>query len=306
MGLSARPGIAGTFCRLSDGVPDHPRRLSGSERAHTPGASIEALECDNNSALSFRVQALKVGQAEVPGPEVYWMSHWDQWETLFFYMVVLRGDGVNAVINTGPPHDLTELNARWRAFAGERCQLLQTADERPEAALARAGLGPQDIDFVLLTPLQLYATANVPLFPNARICVSRRGWIEDLMARPPWLHVPREMCMPDEVLHYLLFDARDRLRLLEDEDEICPGIRAWWAGTHHRSSMVYSIDTGSGIVDVGDCAFKYGNLDGHPLGIGESLAEGDRAYRRIRAESAHFVPLYDPEVLVRYPGGVIA
>lgn len=247
-----------------------------------------------------------MGQADVPGPEVFWMSHWGQWETLFFYMVLIQGEGVTAVINTGPPRDLTELNQRWRAFAGDRCQMLRTEDELPERALASAGIKPDDVTHVLLTPLQAYATANIPLFRNAQICVSRRGWIEDIVARPDWLHVPRELCISDDGLRYLLFDARDRLRLLDDSEEVVPGIDAWWAGTHHRSSMVFNVATREGVVAAGDCAFKYQNVEGHPLGIAESLAEGHTAYLRIKRTSDHFIPLYDPEVLTRYPGGVIA
>lgn len=254
----------------------------------------------------YSVDCIKAGQADVPAPEVYWMHGWGEWETLFFYVVLIRGRGITGIVNTGPPYDLTLLNERWRAFAGERCAFVRSPEELPEAALARFGVTPSDVTHVFLTPLQLYATANIPLFPNAQICMSRRGWIEDIMARPPWLHVPRELCVSDEVLQYMLFDAADRVRLLDDWDEVVPGIHAWWAGTHHRSSMVFSVRTERGTVDISDCAFKYGNLDGHPLGIGESLAEGHAAYSRIRREAAHFIPLYDPEVLKRYPGGKVA
>jgi hypothetical protein len=247
-----------------------------------------------------------MGEAEVPAPEVFWMSRFEQWERLFFYMVVIQADGATAIVNTGPSADLTELNAAWRAFAGERCFMKREEAERPMNALASLGIRPEEVNYVLLTPLQSYTTSNIALFPNATICLSKRGWIEDITARPPYFHVPRQLCIPDAVLHYLLFEAWGRVRLLEDEDEICTGLRAWWAGTHHRSSMVYAVDTPAGTVLIGDCAFKYGNLDGHPLGIGESLAEGDRAYRRIRAEAAHFIPLYDPEVLRRYPNGEVA
>jgi hypothetical protein len=57
--------------------------------------------------MTYEVQVLKVGQSDVPGPEVYWMSHWDQWLTLYFYMVVIRGGESVAIVNTGPPLDLT-------------------------------------------------------------------------------------------------------------------------------------------------------------------------------------------------------
>ncbi len=255
--------------------------------------------------MDYHVQVLKMGQAEVPGPEVFWMSNWDQWEMLFFYMVLIRGEGITAIVNTGPPPDLLSLNEAWSGFAGKRCRLDRLDAERPLEALATAGVKADDVDFVLLTPLQAYATANIALFPRAKICCSRKGWIEEVVAREAHFHVPRQLCVPDHILQYLLFDAPDRLMLLGSEAEIAPGLRAWWAGGHHRSSMAYSVDTGRGTVVISDCAFKYGNLDGPPLGIAESLEEARTAYARIRREG-QFVPLYDPAVLERYPGGIIA
>jgi glyoxylase-like metal-dependent hydrolase (beta-lactamase superfamily II) len=254
----------------------------------------------------YTVRAFRAARADVPRPEVFFMKGWGEWETLYFYIFLVQGEGITALINTGPPQDLEILNIHWRAFAGERCQLIREASETPEEILASVGLVPADITHVLLTPLQLYATANLMLFPNAQICMLRRGWIEDILARPPWLHVPREICISDETLNYLLFTSKDRLRLLDDEKDVCPGIHASWVGTHHRSSALYSICTTKGLVGVSDCAFKYGNLDGHPLGISESIEEGYHAYTRIRKETQLFLPLYDPEVLERYPRGVVA
>jgi glyoxylase-like metal-dependent hydrolase (beta-lactamase superfamily II) len=256
--------------------------------------------------MTYRVQVFKAGQADVPGPEVFWMSHWDTWETLFFYIVLIRGNGITAIVNTGPPGDLGPLNEAWRSFAGERCRYIRHDEERTPSILARAGIAPEEVDYVLLTPLQAYATANVPLFPRARICCSRRGWIEEIVAREAHFHVPRHFCVPDDVLRYMLFDAADRLTLLADEDEIAPGLSAWWAGTHHRSSMVYSVETENGRVLIGDCAFKYGNLEGAPLGIAESLEEARTAYARIRRQADHLIPLYDPAVFERYPRGIVA
>lgn len=255
---------------------------------------------------TYSVEVFRVARAEVPRPEVFWMSGWGEWEPLEFLIALVRGHGVNALINTGPPADLNELNRAWSDFAGPRCRMVRDVGERPDEILSSVGLVPAEITHVLLTPLQLYATANIRLFPKAEICMLRRGWVEDLLARPPWLHVPRRLCVSDDTLRYLLFEAEDRLRLLDDEEDICPGIHAAWVGTHHRSSALYTVETSIGRVGISDCAFKYGNLEGHPLGIAESLAEGDRAYRRIRREVRHFIPLYDPEVLRRYPGGMVA
>lgn len=260
-----------------------------------------------NEEMNYQVDVLKMGQCEVAGPEVYWMSHWDKWETLFFYMVVVRGGGKTAIINTGPPADLTMLNERWRGAFGPRGELAREESERPVNALATLGIAPDEVDYVLLTPLQAYATANVPLFRRAQICLSRRGWIEDFHAPKFPMHVPRNLRIPDDVLSYLMFEGHERVRLLKDEDEVLPGLRAFWAGVHHRSSMAYVIETAKGRVMVTDALFKYGNIEQmEPLGIMESMEECYRTYERLKREGDIIIPLYDPEVLERYPGGRVA
>jgi len=253
--------------------------------------------------MNYEVQVLKMGQCQVPGPEVYWMSHWDTWETLHFWMVVIRGGGKNIIINTGPPADLGPLNAAWKAAIDERSQMVRQDAERPDAALARIGLKPSQIDMVLVTPLQAYATGNIPMFTNAEICLSKKGWIEDFHAPKYHMHIPRKLRIPDDVVNYLCVTAPDRLRLLADEEEVLPGIRAFWTGVHHRSSMAYVIDTAKGKVLASDSFFKYGNVEKDiPLGIMESLEECMRAYARIRKEADVLVPLYDPLVPERLAG----
>jgi Metallo-beta-lactamase superfamily len=255
--------------------------------------------------MNYEIQVLKMGQSDVPGPEVYWMSHWDQWLTLYFYMVVIRGEGKIAIINTGPPQDLTEMNEQWASYAGSRCQMLRRPEERPDAALAALGIKPEDVTHVLITPLQSYATGNIPLFVNAQVCISRRGWIEDFHAPRFPIHAPRRTRIPNDVLTYLEVEHHEKVRLLEDEDELMPGIRARWVGVHHRSSMSFEVSTAAGRVVITDAAFHYGNVENmHPLGILESMEECHLAYRWFQRADI-LVPLYDPAVLDRYPGGHI-
>ena len=257
--------------------------------------------------MSFEVQVLKMGQCEVAGPEVYWMSHWHEWVRLFFWMVVIRGSDKTVIINTGPPDDLTELNARWSSAFGERGKLVRAEAERPVNALSSLGITPADVDYVLITPLQIYATANIQLFRNAQVCISRRGWAEDFHEEKFPMHVPKKFRLADETLRYLTREGRERLRLLEDEEEVLPGLRSFWTGVHHRSSVCYVAETARGRVGVSDCVFKYDNLEElKPLGIQESMEEFYNACRRIEQEADIFIPLYEPDVLKRHPGGKIA
>jgi len=81
-------------------------------------------------------------------------------------------------------------------------------------------------------------------------------------------------------------------RIEEDEDEIVPGVRAFWAGVHHRSSTCYVIETTMGRVAASDCVFKYKNLEEMtPLGIQESMEEFYQTYGLI-AQADHLLPKF--------------
>jgi glyoxylase-like metal-dependent hydrolase (beta-lactamase superfamily II) len=120
------------------------------------------------------------------------------------------------------------------------------------------------------------------------------------------MHVPRKLRVSDETLQYLMFEGHEKVRLLNDEDEIIPGLSCFWTGVHHRSSMCFVIETVKGRVGVSDCVFKYENIEaGEPLGIQESLEEYYVACERIKRETEIFIPLYEPDVLKRFPNGKV-
>jgi glyoxylase-like metal-dependent hydrolase (beta-lactamase superfamily II) len=258
--------------------------------------------------MKYTVQAFNGGAFQVPGPEVYWMSHWNKREDMNVILYLVRGGGQNILINTGPPQDLTVLNQAWEDFFGyPEAKIVRAEEHLPQNILRSQNLTPGDISTVIVTPLQGYATANIPMFRNASICISRKGWIEDFQAPTYHLHVPRHLRIPPDVNHYLQNEGWEKVRLLQDEEEILPGIRVFWTGVHHRSSVAVCIDTDKGIVILTDCFFKYGNIeDGYYLGVMESMMEADAAWNRIRKEGNIIASVYDPAVFVRYPGGRLA
>ena len=258
--------------------------------------------------MKYSIKAFNAGTFWVPGPEVYWMENWNTREEMNTLIFLVRCGENNILINTGPPQDLTTLNAVWLKFFGyPEAQITRTQDQLPQNILASEGLTPDDITMVIVTPLQAYATANIHLFRKATICISRKGWIEDFQAPYYHLHVPRHLRIPPEVNSYLQNEGWDRLRLLADEEGILPGIRIFWAGVHHRSSIAVCIETDKGTALISDCFFKYGNVEqGRYLGVMESMMEADATWARVRKEAQLLASIYDPEVFRRYPGGVLA
>lgn len=256
--------------------------------------------------MKYSLRMVRSGSVDVPAPEVYWMEDFADWTTLEFQVGVIQGGGKTAVINTGFPEEIAPIAAGWRDYLGDRAVLERPDDWKVQNSLPAIGVDPAAVDFVLITPIQLYATGNLQSFPNAQICVSRRGWIEDIIAPTYPHHVPRQGCISDEDLRWLMFENESNFRLLDDVEEVLPGLTCRWAGVHHRSSMLVEVETESGLAIVSDCAFHYSNVeDNRPLGIAESIIEAHSVYRDIRNRAKHFVPLYDPEIHRRYPDGII-
>nr|WP_262927634.1 hypothetical protein [Microbacterium sp. NIBRBAC000506063] len=178
---------------------------------------------------TYSVTTIPVGEAIIPGPELYWMNDFDRWHPLTFQVQLIRGEGVLALVNTGPALDLEPMNAGWASFLGEKARM-----RRPEGwfvldQLAALGVAPEQITHVILTPLQLYTVSNVLAFPNATICIAERGWVH-FHTTHEHPHDNRATSIPDDILVPLVTTAWPRVRLLKDEDVIAPGLRTWWSG----------------------------------------------------------------------------
>jgi hypothetical protein len=260
--------------------------------------------------MSYGVRSISVGTFEEPGPAVFWQQRFDDWISLRLQLVLIQGQGRTVLVNTALPDDLAALHAEFPGALmwqppGVRGATIRAPDELQLPALAAAGVRPEDVTDVILTPIVRYTTETLDAFPDARIHLSKRGWIHyHTTHRHP--HDSRGAFSRETLVH-LVTDWWDRVVLLEDEHEIAAGLRTWHSGVHHRSSLVVEVDTSVGVVAISDSFFVYENVeDGIPLGLNESFEEMLATNARVLKTARHIVPLYDPTVFERYPGGVIA
>lgn len=257
-----------------------------------------------------RVDVIRLGGWRyAPGYELFWMDMHAPAEPLALVSLVIRTDAHVVLVNCGPdPATLPPKPVGDPMATGEH--VLEVNDgEGLDEQLATLGLTVADVTHVIVTPFQTYALGNLLRFPTAQLCLSRTGWID--FHAPRWRHHPhdvRDRCIPPGVLVGLVTHAWERVRLVEDHvEEIVPGVSTFWTGAHHRASLAVTIDSAAGTIVASDAFMRIENITRrHPIGINESMAEALIAYDRIAAMADILVPLYDPGVWDRHPGGRIA
>ena len=161
------------------------------------------------------------------------------------------------------------------------------------------------MDTVVLTPLTAYTTGRLELFDHAELCISRSAWL-DLLAPAPGVNAPtdRSIAIHEPALVRLVTDWWPRVRLLEDEDEVAPGISVFRAGVHQKGTLAVVVETDHGTVVYSDAAYRHGNVEGpHPIGLARSLDEAYASYARINRIADVFLPGFEPSLLDDFPNG---
>jgi glyoxylase-like metal-dependent hydrolase (beta-lactamase superfamily II) len=255
--------------------------------------------------MNFRVKALRYMHVKgsVPGCSMFFQDKFDQNLKVVGYIFLVRDDRHNIIlVETGMgmppgPHGLKE------QLFGDFCV---EPGEDTTSLLRKEGLAPEQIDTLILTHLHTDHCWNVSLFPNAKLLFSRRGWEAIQTPRHPALFP--DSIYPRSAYKDLKEKAWERVVLMDEQQEILPGIASFWVGGHSACSHAVTIQTQKGLVILtGDITFYYANLEENiPVAYNVNLAECYEGMDRIRSLGGIAVPTHDPEVLKRHPGGVIA
>ena len=164
-----------------------------------------------------------------------------------------------AVLSSGGPVPWTEWTSDYTCLlvtAGTRRVLIDTgaAGLGPETGhlldnLAPAGVRPTDIDDVILTHGHpdhiggLVDRSGTPMFPAARVFLSRREW-------EFWMGGEAQRLLPAEAAALLVGFARtllpaieDRVELVDEEAELLPGVRCLPAPGHTPGHLALELSS---------------------------------------------------------------
>lgn len=239
--------------------------------------------------MTYTIRALKNGECRVRDYITY---HDGGEETSLYYLyiwLILGGEGP-MIVETGVT-DISGFNAGVEAYIPGG--VVQKPEEATIPLLASAGVRPEDVTHVFVTHFHGDHYDSFDLFPNARMVANRGGFEQ-----------ARDGLAPN-VAAALKARGDDALLLVEDE-EVLPGIRTVHLGVHSACSQGIVVNTAAGrAVLTGDLVYKYSNWEENIAPGWTDVEAWKKAAEKIRASGDFIVPAHDPEVLERWPGGVI-
>jgi N-acyl homoserine lactone hydrolase len=166
---------------------------------------------------------------------------------------LITGGERNVLVDTGMCD--TERANRWH-HAGST----QKPGEAIHEQLPKFGLKASDIDLIIFTHLHWDHVQNLDKFPRAELVCHEKEWQFAMAPIPSYWH---------SYEHPVLgvtppFHGREfRLLKGEAEQEILPGISAFWTPGHSPGSMSVAVETAGGPhVIAGDAVMCYDNLRG--------------------------------------------
>lgn len=162
-------------------------------------------------------------------------------------LFVLRANGKNLLFDAGLGDSLSDKEKKIYGTKGE---------SQMESGLAKFGLTPADIDFVLLTHLHTDHCAGavkkvkgelVPRFPNARYYMSRSEFDRAMSPdeRTTAVYVPERL----EAL-----EKSGQIHLVECDSQLFPGVQALFTGGHTEGHYALEIESG------GTSVFYYADI----------------------------------------------
>ena len=222
---------------------------------------------------------------------------------------LVRGDGINILVDSGMA-EIAQITARLKVN-GTRGGHAALREE-----LAKEGLEPSDIHYLILTHLHFDHADNLDLFPDACVVVQRA----ELVAAVDPVPSQRIYYWRSTLTNLMERKRPAQLRLIEGDLDFLPGIRLLSVPSHTEGMQVPVISTEKGRVaiasDLGD-HYRYWfpadaratdtpqrSLTGVFL-TGNIRSESERAWqaamRRVMDNSDIVIPAHDFRIPVRIP-----
>jgi glyoxylase-like metal-dependent hydrolase (beta-lactamase superfamily II) len=245
-------------------------------------------------AETYEVLALEYGRMERSSREFYLFSP-DPHEgprPIAYYLWVIRNAARTVVVDLG--FDRRSGDARGRVMLRE-----------PMEALAAVGVDAGAVETVIITHMHYDHAGHVDAFPAAEFVVQERE-IAYCTGRPMRYAPTRRSFDVEHVTAMVRANFRSRVRFVDGDAELLPGISVHLIGGHSGGLQVVRVMTEAGpLVLAADAAHFYDTVtENNPFPVIASLPEMCAGWERIfelGAEPERVIPGHDPLVSELYP-----
>jgi glyoxylase-like metal-dependent hydrolase (beta-lactamase superfamily II) len=218
---------------------------------------------------TYTIQPVEVGRRRADSALFLFLTDFGIEIEIAYRLWVLHGGDGTIVVDTGPP--LEEAHRRG---------ITRVRDINE--ALAEAGVRAEDVRTVVLTHLHWDHAANAGRFPNAVFLAQAREiafFGSEAREHPAMNRFFSHQAYLAELI------AQGRIRPIETDTSIVPGVRAMRVGGHTPGSQMLVVDTLEGeAVITGDAIPLHRNYrDNIPSGIVVDTLEALAALERVRA-----------------------
>lgn len=211
---------------------------------------------------------------------------------MIYYVWVLKGPDRAIVVDTG--------------FSAERAVERKREHLRcPTAGLAALGLDAADIETVILTHLHYDHAGNIARFPKARFIVQDEE-VRFATGRHIKYAPVRLPFAADDVVELVRRNFDGRVRFVDGDAEVAPGVHVHLMGGHSRGLQAVSVQTRRGLVVLAsDAAHFFENITlENPFPVVIDVAQNCESHDRLMAMAPspdHLIPGHDPAVMELYP-----
>jgi glyoxylase-like metal-dependent hydrolase (beta-lactamase superfamily II) len=245
----------------------------------------------------YEIYALKVGERDTDSPMVLYQTDMGKKTTLSYYFLCLKNKDQVIMLDTG-------ISQAEMAIRG-----VKDTPSREEL-LSRISVNPRDVEAIILTHLHSDHFTSPEIYPNCIFYVQRKEfafWSEDVQRFPAIFSPPFLKGKPGVEIETLQkLNLQKRVRFLDGDTEVYPGISTIWCGAHSPGSQMVNVQTARGnVLCCADFLDIYRNLEELiPVGVLTSVVEWMTSVTKI--ENLHLsresiIPGHDPQVFKMFP-----
>jgi glyoxylase-like metal-dependent hydrolase (beta-lactamase superfamily II) len=240
------------------------------------------------------VYAFKYGEVNFPNYGVYWMgeprfsSNQPPTKVFMYFWLIQAGDH-NILVDTGTSADFA---TRYSNYVS------------PEVLLEKVGLKSSDIDTIIVSHPHFDHVDGLGFFKNATVYIQRAAYGFVTEEAPEFAFIRGSMFPRKKdaaMLLDLLWDGR--LKLLDGDTEIFPGIKTIRVDGHHPGLQITVVQTeAKPVVLASDAVHQYVNLEKNiPMGLYQgNLKDVVKSLETIRQLNGVVVSGHDKQVVERF------